>query len=54
MLYWAAAFFVAALVVAVIGFGGIAPATAGVAKLLFFVFLVLASLSVVFSRRVPI
>jgi uncharacterized membrane protein YtjA (UPF0391 family) len=54
MQYWAAVFFVAAVVVAVLGFGGIAPATAGLAKLLFFVFLVLASLSVIFSRRVPI
>jgi uncharacterized membrane protein YtjA (UPF0391 family) len=55
MLYWAAVFFVSALIVAILGFGGIATAAAGLAKLLlFFVFLVLASLSVIFIRRVPI
>jgi uncharacterized membrane protein YtjA (UPF0391 family) len=41
MLRWALAFFVIALVAAVLGFGGIAVAAAGIAKLLFFVFLVL-------------
>jgi uncharacterized membrane protein YtjA (UPF0391 family) len=41
MLRWALAFFVVALVAAVLGFGGIAVAAAGIAKLLFFVFLVL-------------
>jgi uncharacterized membrane protein YtjA (UPF0391 family) len=41
MLRWALAFFVVALIAAVLGFGGIAVAAAGIAKLLFFVFLVL-------------
>lgn len=41
MLRWAIAFFVIAIIAAIFGFGGIAVAAAGVAKLLFFVFLVL-------------
>ena len=41
MLYWAVVFFVVALVAAVFGFGGIALAAAGIAKILFFLFLVL-------------
>jgi uncharacterized membrane protein YtjA (UPF0391 family) len=41
MLRWAIGFFVIALVAALFGFGGIAVAAAGVAKLLFFVFLIL-------------
>jgi uncharacterized membrane protein YtjA (UPF0391 family) len=38
MLYWAAVFFVIALVAAIFGFGGIAAGAAGIAKTLFFVF----------------
>ncbi len=53
MLYWAAVFFVIALVGAVLGFSGIAAGAAGVAKILFFVFLVLGALSLVFGRRIP-
>ena len=41
LLYWAVIFFVIALVAAVFGFTGIAVAAAGIAKILFFVFLVL-------------
>jgi len=41
MLRWALAFFVIAIIAAVFGFGGIALAAAGIAKLLFFIFLVL-------------
>lgn len=52
MLYWAAVFFVIALISAVVGFGGIAASAAGVAKILFFVFLVLGALSMIFGRRV--
>jgi uncharacterized membrane protein YtjA (UPF0391 family) len=51
MLYWAAVFFIIALVAAVFGFGGIAAGAAGVAKVLFFVFLVLAALSLIFRGR---
>jgi uncharacterized membrane protein YtjA (UPF0391 family) len=41
MLRWALAFFIIALIAAVFGFGGIALAAAGIAKILFFIFLVL-------------
>ena len=41
MLYWAILFFVVAIVAAVFGFGGIASASAGIAQILFFIFLVL-------------
>jgi uncharacterized membrane protein YtjA (UPF0391 family) len=41
MLRWALAFFIIALVAAILGFGGIAVAAAGIAKILFFIFLVL-------------
>lgn len=40
MLYWAAVFFVIALVAALFGFGGIAAGAAEIAKVLFFIFLV--------------
>ena len=39
MLYWAAVFFVIALVAGLLGFTGISIATAEIAKLLFFIFL---------------
>ena len=41
MLYYAAVFFVVAIVAAIFGFGGIAAGAIGIAKILFFVFLVL-------------
>lgn len=41
MLYWAAVFFIIAIVAAIFGFGGIVSAAAGIAKILFFIFLVL-------------
>lgn len=41
MLRWAIAFFIIAIIAAVFGFGGIAVASAGIAKLLFFIFVVL-------------
>ena len=41
MLGWALAFFVLAIVAAAFGFCGIAGASAGIAQLLFFVFLAL-------------
>jgi uncharacterized membrane protein YtjA (UPF0391 family) len=54
MLYWAAVFFVIAVVAAVFGFGGIAASAVGLAKVLFFVFLVLALVSFLFGRRVTV
>jgi uncharacterized membrane protein YtjA (UPF0391 family) len=47
MLYWALVFFVVALIAGVLGFTGIAIAAAGIAKLLFVVFLVLFVVSLV-------
>ena len=47
MLSWAVIFFVLALVAAVFGFGGIASASAGIAQILFFIFLVLFAISLI-------
>ena len=41
MLYYALMFFIVALVAGILGFGGVAIAAAGIAKILFFVFLIL-------------
>ncbi|WP_417249297.1 DUF1328 domain-containing protein [Celeribacter sp.] len=41
MLGWAITFFVVAIIAAVFGFGGIASASAGIAQLIFFIFLAL-------------
>jgi uncharacterized membrane protein YtjA (UPF0391 family) len=56
MLGWAVVFLIIALVAALFGFGGIAAASAGIAKLLFFIFLVLFIVSLLFGwrgRRIP-
>jgi uncharacterized membrane protein YtjA (UPF0391 family) len=50
MLSWALSFFILALIAAVFGFGGIASASAGIAKLLFFLFLILFIVSLVSGR----
>ena len=47
MLGWALAFFVVALIAALFGFGGIASGAAGIAKILFVAFLVLAGISLI-------
>jgi uncharacterized membrane protein YtjA (UPF0391 family) len=49
MLRWSIAFLVIALIAAVLGFGGIAEGAAGIAKVLFFAFLVIAAISFVMS-----
>jgi uncharacterized membrane protein YtjA (UPF0391 family) len=54
MLHYAAVFLVIALIAALFGFGGIAASSAGIAKILFFVFLVLAVVSLLFGRRAPV
>lgn len=41
MLYWAVMFFIVAIVAAIFGFGGIASASAGIAQILFFIFIAL-------------
>ena len=41
MLYWALVFFIIAIVAGVFGFGGISAAAAGIAQLLFYIFVVI-------------
>ncbi|MBM1634500.1 DUF1328 domain-containing protein [Sulfitobacter mediterraneus] len=41
MLSWAVIFFVVAIIAAIFGFGGIATASAGIAQILFLIFLAL-------------
>lgn len=47
MLSWALTFFVIALIAALFGFGGIAASAAGIAKVLFFIFVVLFVVSLI-------
>ncbi len=47
MLSWAVTFLVIALVAALLGFGGIAGTAVGLAKIVFFVFLVLFLVSII-------
>ena len=49
MLHYAVVFFVIALIAAVFGFGGIAAGAVGIAKILFFVFVVLAVATFLFG-----
>jgi uncharacterized membrane protein YtjA (UPF0391 family) len=57
MLRWALGFLVLAIVAAFFGFGGIATASAGIAKTLFILFLIIAAVTFVMSmmaaKRVP-
>ncbi|MFO0945006.1 MAG: DUF1328 domain-containing protein [Planctomycetota bacterium] len=54
MLSWALTFLIIALIAAAFGFGGIAGTATGIAKLLFFVFLIMFALSLIFGRRAPV
>ena len=47
MLYWALVFLVVAIVAGLLGFGAVAFAAAGIAKLLFFLFVILFLVSLV-------
>ena len=47
MLRWTLAFLIFALVAAMLGFGGISTAAAGIAQILFFVFLLLFAASLI-------
>jgi uncharacterized membrane protein YtjA (UPF0391 family) len=51
MLHYALVFLVIALIAALFGFSGIYVAAAGIAKILFFLFLVLFVVSLIFGRR---
>lgn len=47
MLYWAVVFFIVAIAAAAFGFGGISQSAAGIARVLFFIFLVFFVISAV-------
>lgn len=47
MLGWALTFLVIALIAAALGFGGIAGTSAGIAKALFFIFIILFVISLI-------
>jgi uncharacterized membrane protein YtjA (UPF0391 family) len=49
MLHYALVFFVIALIAALFGFGGIAAGAVSIAKILFFIFIVLAVASFLFG-----
>jgi uncharacterized membrane protein YtjA (UPF0391 family) len=49
MLHWAIGFLLIALIAAILGFGGIAGTAVGIAKILFFVFIILFLISAVLS-----
>lgn len=51
MLRWSIIFFVVALIAAILGFGGIAGTAVGIAKIFFFVFLVLFVVSLIMGRK---
>jgi uncharacterized membrane protein YtjA (UPF0391 family) len=48
MLNWSVTFFIIAIIAAVLGFSGIAASAAGIAKLLFGIFLILFVVSLIF------
>jgi len=50
MLYYALVFLWIALVAAVLGFGGVSVAFAGIAKILFLLFIVLSLASLILNR----
>jgi uncharacterized membrane protein YtjA (UPF0391 family) len=53
MLSWAVTFLIIALIAAVLGFGVLAGTAMSIAKILFFVFIVLFIVSLIMGRRGP-
>jgi uncharacterized membrane protein YtjA (UPF0391 family) len=51
MLYWALVFFIVAIIAAVFGFGGIAAGAESIARVLFFLFLVVFAVSLIMGLR---
>jgi uncharacterized membrane protein YtjA (UPF0391 family) len=49
VLYWTLVFLVIALIAGALGFGGVASASAGIARVLFGIFIVLFVVSLVFG-----
>lgn len=54
MLRWTLAFLITALVAGVLGFGVIAGTAASIARILFFVFIVLFVIGLIMGRRGPL
>jgi uncharacterized membrane protein YtjA (UPF0391 family) len=54
MLYWAAVFFIIALVAGAFGFFGIMASATGIAKILFFAFVILFVVSLILGRRATV
>jgi uncharacterized membrane protein YtjA (UPF0391 family) len=50
MLYWSVTFFVIAIIAAIFGFTGIAASAVYIAKILFFIFLILFIVSLIIPR----
>ena len=55
LLYWAVVFLIIALVAGLFGFGGIASTAAGIAQVLFFIFIVIFAVALIMglARRGP-
>ncbi|WP_022663518.1 DUF1328 domain-containing protein [Paucidesulfovibrio longus] len=53
MLSWSVVFFIIAILAGILGFGGISAAAVGIAKVLFFVFLIAFVISLIMGRRKP-
>ena len=51
MLHWSLMFLVFAIIAAILGFGGLAGTAVGIAKILFFVFLVIWLVALLTGRR---
>jgi uncharacterized membrane protein YtjA (UPF0391 family) len=51
MLHWSLIFLVLAVIAAILGFGGIAGTAVGIAKALFFIFLVIWLIGLILGRR---
>lgn len=51
MLRWSITFLVIAIIAAIFGFGGISESAAGIAEILFYIFLVLFVISLIFGNR---
>lgn len=53
MLSWSLSFFIIAIIAGVFGFGGISAAATGIAKILFFIFIIAFIISLLMGRRKP-
>jgi len=49
MLRWAAVFFIIAIIAGIFGFGGVASDSAGIARFLFFLFVVIFAVSLIWG-----